>query len=321
VRAARKAAASGPIVVSIGGNALAPDGDASKTAAQLSRAYEAAGELVRIISGGRLVAITHGNGPQVGQILLREEADNPSGAITALDVYNAETQGAIGYMLVQALGNVMASAGIDRSVLAVVTRVVVSLVDPAFLAPTKPVGPFYTEAEAQALRERTGWQMVADSGRGWRRVVPSPRPLAIVEGKVIADLVRAGVVAVCGGGGGIPVARRADGHLEGVPAVIDKDYASALIAREIGATVMVMATQVERISLNFGTEHEKPIASIDAETAELHLRSGQFPPGSMGPKVEAGLQFLRSGGRAAIITDVRHLVASLAGRSGTWIHS
>jgi len=309
----------GPMVVSIGGNALAPDGEGGRSAAQLWRAYEAAGQLVELIRDGRPLAIVHGNGPQVGEVLRRAEGAGGASASIALDVCDAETQGQIGYMLQQALGNLVRAAEIDRAVVAVITQVEVSREDGAFLAPTKPIGSFYTEVEAKRLAAQSSWDVVQDSGRGWRRVVPSPQPLAVVEGATIAELVRSGIVTICGGGGGIPVARRADGMLEGVSAVIDKDYASALIAQEIGAKLLVMTTQVERVSLDFGTARERPIASISADDAEQCLREGQFPEGSMGPKIAAALQFLRNGGRHVIITDPRHLVSSLNGETGTRI--
>lgn len=311
--------AGGPMVVSIGGNALAPDGESGNRAAQLRRAYEAAAQLLELIRDGRPLAVVHGNGPQVGDVLRRAEATDPSAATMALDVCDAETQGQIGYMLQQALGNTVRAAGIDRAVVALITQVEVSRHDGAFLSPTKPIGSFYSEAEARRLAAEFGWAVAQDSGRGWRRVVPSPQPLAVVEGATIAGLVRSGAVTICAGGGGIPVARGVDGMLEGVSAVIDKDYASALIAREIGAKLLVMTTQVEHVSLDFGTDHERPIAAISADDAEECLREGQFPLGSMGPKIAAALQFLRSGGRDVIITDPRHVVSSLDGRSGTRI--
>jgi carbamate kinase len=308
-----------PIVIGIGGNALVDDGNPGGGKEQLVRAHQTANQLISILSSGRPIAIVHGNGPQVGYILQREEMSSPGLPAQSLDVCGSESQGQIGYALQQAFGNVLQAALVSRQVIAVVTQVEVSIEDPAFLSPSKPIGSFYSEEEATAASVDRGWQMVQDSGRGWRRVVASPRPKSIVEAQVIARLVKMGIVTICAGGGGIPVIARDGGGLVGVAAVIDKDYASALVAKEIGAELLTITTPVEHVSLDFGTIRQRPIGRISAEHMERHLREGQFPVGSMAPKVDAALEFLRSGGRHVIITDPEHLAAALAGRTGTWI--
>jgi carbamate kinase len=304
-------------VVAIGGNSLIRDHDASTDAARAALA-EIAGHIAEMVRGGWALAITHGNGPQVGFGLLRSEAGAREAPRQPLDVLGAETQGSIGYLLQQTLGAALAERGISRSVATVVTQVVVDPEDFAFIRPTKPVGPFYDRAEAEARMRDHRWVMVEDAGRGWRRVVPSPEPVEIVEAPVIRRLVSEGVVVIAAGGGGIPVVRR-ERRYQGVEAVIDKDLASAVLGRGLGARLMVMSTAVEHVALDYGTPRERPVARLTVDDARRHLAEGQFPAGSMGPKITAAIRFLEAGGEAVIITSPAAVGAALLGRTGTRI--
>jgi carbamate kinase len=262
--------------------------------------------------------LTHGNGPQVGYGLLRSEAAARVAPRLPLDVIGAETQGSIGYLLQQALHAALARRGLTRPVATVVTQAVVDPADPSFQRPTKPVGPFYRAFEADALRQTHGWAMVEDAGRGWRRVVPSPAPLEIVEAPVVRALVDDGIIVIAAGGGGIPVARR-EARYEGVEAVIDKDAASAILAYHLRATLLVFTTAVDQVALDFGTPTERPIARMTVDEARRHLAAGQFPPGSMGPKIAGAIRFVEGGGEAAVITSVRAVGDALRGEAGTRI--
>ncbi len=304
-------------VVAIGGNSLVRGHDASVEAARAALA-ETAEHLADMVRAGWRVAISHGNGPQVGFGLLRSEAGAQVAPRQPLDVLGAETQGSIGYLLQQALGAAMAQRGITRPVVTIVTQVVVDPDDFAFTRPTKPVGPFYERADAEARMREEHWTMVEDAGRGWRRVVPSPEPLEIVETPVIRSLVDEGVVVIAAGGGGIPVVRR-EARYEGVEAVIDKDLASALLARDLRASVMVASTAVERVALDYGTPRERPISVMSVDEARRYLGDGQFPPGSMGPKITAAIRFLEAGGETVIITTPPLIGAALEGQAGTRI--
>lgn len=304
-------------VVAIGGNSLIHDHDASIDAARWALG-EIAGHIAEMVHMGWALAITHGNGPQVGFGLLRSEAAAREAPRQPLDVLGAETQGAIGYLLQQAVDAALAERGIIRPVVTVVTQVVVDPGDFAFIRPTKPVGPFYDRAEAEARMREHRWVMTEDAGRGWRRVVPSPEPVEIVEAPVIRTLIAEGVLVIAAGGGGIPVVRR-ESRYHGVEAVIDKDLASAVLARDLGARVMVMSTAVEHVALDYGTPRQRPIGLLTLDDARRHLADGQFPPGSMGPKITAAIRFLESGGETVIITTPAAVGAALAGQGGTRI--
>jgi carbamate kinase len=238
-----------------------------------------------------------------------------------LDVCGADSQGGLGYMIQQALVNALGRAGKAREVTTVITQVLVDPGDPAFTHPTKPIGPFYRREAADRLRVSRGWPMIEDSGRGFRRVVPSPQPLAILEAAPIRILVEAGVVVIAAGGGGVPVVRRADGGLAGVEAVVDKDRAAALLARSVGADHLVIVTGVDRVAIGFNTPRQQDLEVLSAEDAQHHLAAGEFPPGSMGPKIEAALAFLAEGGQEVIITSPRVLRLALEGRHGTRVVS
>jgi carbamate kinase len=300
------------ILVALGGNALAREGERGTWDEQAANARVIAGGLAALHAAGHDVIVTHGNGPQVGTLAVQQHGrrDVPS---LPLDALVAMTQGQLGYLLQQALSDV--APGIPS--VAVVTRVVVDPDDPAFAHPTKPIGAYYGEAEALQLAERNGWHVASDAGRGWRRVVPSPRPLEVLEFEGIRALAASGALVMAGGGGGVPVAREGEG-LRGVEAVIDKDRTSLVLARATACEVLLMVTGVPRVALDFGTRWQRDVPWLTAAQARRHLGEGEFPPGSMGPKVEAAAAFAAEGGRA-IITSGERMEAAVAGADGTWI--
>jgi len=306
-------------VIALGGNAILPAGRRGTYEEQYELTARTMDQVAALAAGGHQLVLTHGNGPIVGNIVLRNDAGLTAHGIPPMPLYvcGADSQGGIGYMIQQALQNSLRARGLHRPVAAVVTQVIVDRDDPAFRQPTKPIGPFYDEARAAALRREYGWTVVEDAGRGWRRVVPSPQPREVVEWEAIQALIEAGVIAIAAGGGGVPVARDADGDLVGVDAVIDKDRASALLAGLIGADTLAIITSVSRVFLRFGADDAEPLDVLDATyAAALHAR-GEFPAGSMGPKIEAALAFLAGGGREVVITDPDSLYDSLHGRAGT----
>jgi len=307
------------VVVAIGGNALLPPGDAGDLAAMQRRVQETAKVLADLADDADVrLAVTHGNGTQVGQLLLQTEEARGKTPPSPLDVLVAETQAQIGYLLQQALGSELARRGRPNGVATLVTQVIVDAEDPAFRDPTKFVGPTIpTETEAMIKRAR-GWQLRADARGGWRRVVPSPRPLQIVEVHAIRALLEAGQVVIAAGGGGVPVVRQGD-RLVGVEAVVDKDLASAVLARDIGAERLVLATDVDRVALDFKKPGQRFLDRMTVKEARHYLREGQFPPGSMGPKVEAAAEFVENGGKEAVITSLARLREALDGAAGTRI--
>ena len=314
-------------MLAIGGNSLIRSKDKSSFADQLTTTAETCRHIADIVEAGHEVVVTHGNGPQVGFILIRSHLARNRLPQVPLDACNAQTQAEIGYMIQQSLDNEFRRRGIEKPVVTVVTQVVVDSADPAFQHPSKPVGPFYTKAEAAKLEKENGWVMREDAGRGFRRLVPSPQPVDVVERPEVESLLRAGAVVVACGGGGIPVVedggvRTEEGGvktLKGVAAVIDKDLASSLLAGEIGAERLVISTAVEQVYLNYGLANQTALRRVSVEEMQKHLAARQFPPGSMGPKVEAALDFLERGGREVIITDPDHLAEALAGKAGTHI--
>lgn len=312
------------LVVALGGNAITRPGDEPSVQAQFRRTRETVEHLVPIVASGRWrVVVTHGNGPQVGNILLRSDLAAEAGELPPLPVDSAvaDTQGAMGYMVQQCLSNALWESGVRLPVVTVVTQVVVDDDDPAFAEPSKPIGRFYSDDEVAGL-ERHGWALRRDpGGRGWRRVVASPRPREIVEEDVVRELIAAGVVVIACGGGGIPVAPGPGGTLVGVEAVVDKDSASALLANHVGADTFAILTDVDRVEVDHGKPTAAPLDAVDAATLRALLDAGQFPPGSMGPKVEAMLDFVARGGRRAIVTDDAHLQDALEGRAGTTLEA
>jgi carbamate kinase len=307
------------IVVALGGNAIVPRDGAGTIDQQIDVTRRTMQHVAGMISDGNSVVLTHGNGPIVGNILIRNELASGVVPPMPLDICGADSQGGIGYMVQQALGSILRVRHIDKSVVSLVTQVVVSLEDQAFRKPTKPIGPFYGKDEASALARDKGWSVVEDSGRGYRRVVASPKPLEIVEKAVVERLVREGVVVVCAGGGGIPVVRDAHGTLRGVEAVIDKDLAAGLLASELRADMLVLVTPVNQVFLDFGKPDQRGIDFMSVDDARRYLDEGQFPPGSMGPKIEAAISFLESGGKEVVVTSPEQLHRAVAGGSGTRI--
>jgi len=305
-------------VLAVGGNSLTRPGERGTFEEQQSNARTTCEGIADILASGYRVVVTHGNGPQVGEALLRGELAQPELPPVRLDGCDAETQGAIGYLLQQTLANVLAARGKRHPVASIVTQVVVDLADPAFRNPTKPIGPFYLLEEARERNQKLGWTMVEDSGRGWRRVVPSPRPLDIVELPTIRACVNAGAVVIAVGGGGIPVVR-CGGRLEGVEAVIDKDRASALLAKGLVADLLLFSTAVDCVAWHFGLSDQRELSRLTWQQARQYLEEGEFPSGSMGPKIEAALEFLQAGGRRAIVTSPEKMAAALHGEAGTQI--
>jgi carbamate kinase len=306
------------MLIAIGGNSLLRAGEQADERAEQAHVAETAKSIAALARRGHRIIITHGNGPQVGAALLRAESADREAHRQPLDVCGASTQGEIGYLLQQALHNELARAGGSGKVVSVITQTVVWPGDPAFEHPTKPVGLFYSTERAQELCHRFGWHVVEDGGRGYRRVVPSPDPIDIVEIDVIRELLARGVLVIAGGGGGIPVVRAASG-LKGVEAVIDKDRTSALMAERLGAELLVICTEADFVYLDYGKRTQVPLRDVTAGKLAAHLRAGHFPPGNMGPKIESAIRFLRHGGREVIITSQEHLLEAIEGRAGTHI--
>jgi carbamate kinase len=285
---------------------------------QYDAAYETMGHIAQMIKSGWNVIISHGNGPQVGFILRRSELASHELHPVPLDYCGADSQGAIGYMFQRALNSHFMDEGMDKHALTVVTMVEVDKNDPAFQNPTKPIGSFLDEATAKE-RMAEGKTFVEDAGRGWRQVVPSPRPKRIVEVEPIHSLVENGFIVVASGGGGIPVVEDEDGKLKGIEAVIDKDFASALLADTISADLLLISTAVEKVALNFNTPEEKLLDEMTVAEAKQYIEEGHFAPGSMLPKVQACIEFLEKGGEKALITDPPNIPRALKGETGTWI--
>ena len=306
------------ILIAVGGNSLIRAGEKGTISEQLANARRTAAEIVALSAAGYRIVLTHGNGPQVGAALLRSERGASEVPGQPLDVCDACTQGEIGYLLQQSLETEIKHAGLHVPVVTLLTQCVVSLQDPAMSRPEKPVGPFYSQAEAEARRRQFGWQIVEDASRGYRRVVPSPEPIEIMELEVIRDLVEHNALVIACGGGGIPVVWR-DGMLAGVEAVIDKDRASALLAARLGVDLFLISTDAEYVYLDFKKPTQRPLHRVSAGELQKHFEAGHFPPGNMGPKVESVLRFLRNGGKEAIITSCDRLREAVGGSAGTHV--
>jgi len=305
-------------VVAIGGNSLIKDEKHQTVAHQFKAARETCCHIASMIDQGWKVVITHGNGPQVGFILLRSELASRVLPTAPLDTCGAETQGSLGYMIQQSLCNEFTLRGINNCVATVVTQTLVKKNDHAFKHPTKPIGPFYTKRKAEKHRREQGWDIMEDAGRGWRRVVPSPKPVRIIEQDVIKSLIDHGVTVIAAGGGGIPVIEER-GRLKGIEAVIDKDYASSLLATGIKADLFLISTAVEKVALNFGKSDEQPLDRITLAEAKKYLKEGHFHAGSMRPKIEAIISYLANGGKEALITNPENLERAVLGKTGTHI--
>lgn len=308
-------------VVAVGGNSLVPPGERGSFGEQRRHARLAGEAVAAVLGMGYWVVVTHGNGPQVGHLLLRGEKAQAELPADPLDACVAETQGGIGYLLVQAIENAFQARKMYGGVVAMVTQVVVDPGDPAFERPTKPIGPFLSPAEAHEREQTLGWSVGEEAGRGWRRRVASPQPVEIVELEAIRAGLDAGVTVVATGGGGVPVTRNGEGGLAGVEAVIDKDRASALLARALEAELLLFLTDVDRVAWHFGQADERSLERLDWEQAKEYLEGGEFPSGSMGPKIEAALAFLDGGGRRVIVTTAGKAAAALGGKAGTWIEA
>jgi carbamate kinase len=308
-------------MIAIGGNSLIKDKYHQTVRDQYIAAEETCEHIVSMIKDGWDVVIGHGNGPQVGFILRRSELAAHELHEVPLDACGADTQGAIGYALQQNLYNEFRRYGLKKHAVTVVTQVEVDPQDPAFQNPSKPIGSFMDEAKAMERQEKHGWQVMEDAGRGWRRVVPSPMPKRIVEEAAIKQLLRAGFVVIAAGGGGIPVIADVEGNLRGVPAVIDKDFAAALLAINTGANLFVISTAIEKVALNFGKPNQEWIAHMTVSEAKQYLAEGHFARGSMAPKIQAIIWYLEQGGSEALISTPENLERALAGDTGTRITS
>ncbi len=308
-------------VIALGGNAIIPAGQEGTFDQQLEITRATMDQVARLALQGYDVVLSHGNGPVVGNIVLRCDAGFAVHGIPPMPMYvcGADSQGGLGFMLQQTLQNALRHHGLDRSVASVVTQVRVDPADPAFANPTKPIGPFYSREEAVRVGDEYGWSVVEDAGRGWRRVVPSPHPVEVIEWPAIKALLDAGVLTIATGGGGVPVIRNEAGDLEGVDAVIDKDRASDLLGRLVEADVLVIVTQVEKVCVGFGKPDEEPLDVLPADRAAELLAAGEFPVGSMGPKIEAALSFLEGGGREVVITTPELILDAVDGKRGTRI--
>jgi carbamate kinase len=304
-------------VVAIGGNSLITDPKHPEVSQQWEAVRETCKHIAQMIAAGWSIVVTHGNGPQVGFILRRAEIAAQQGIHDVpLDLIGADTQGSIGYMLQQSLDNAIRRLGINRTILTVVTQTLVDANDPAFKNPNKPIGSFMTETEARKF-EAEGWSVMEDAGRGWRRVVASPKPLAFQEINAIKALMLNNYVVIAAGGGGIPVIRDAQGNLRGVYAVIDKDRASSLLAQILRADLFIISTGVEKVALNFNKPDQRELDQMTLAEAQQYMDEGHFAPGSMLPKIEAAMEFVKMGGPQAVITDPPNLARALRGETGT----
>jgi carbamate kinase len=306
-------------VIAFGGNALLRPQDHGTQEEQFTLAWKATRWLVEIIHRGYGLAIVHGNGPQVGNIMIQVEEAITKIPPQSLDVCVAQTEGSMGFMLQNQLRNRLNEEQLAKPVVTTLTEVVVARDDPAFENPSKPVGPYFTAYRANLLMQEQGWQMVEDAGRGWRKVVPSPPPTRILDVEVVRRLIAAGAVVVAAGGGGIPVYQDVGGYFRGVEAVIDKDYTAALMAKELDADLFIILTQVPQVAENFGRPNQRWLAELPVSRARELLEHNQFPPGSMGPKIRAAIDFVESKGKEVLITDAEHLKDALARNAGTYV--
>jgi carbamate kinase len=310
------------IVFALGGNAILQPGQKGTIEEQMANIETACTYIAEIITGSDYrVVITHGNGPQVGNVLLQNEAARDLVQMMPLDVCGAATQGMIGYIIQQTLANILRIAELPHNITTVLTQTIVDKDDPAFKNPNKPVGPFYDDEEARKLRRERGWNLIYDSGRGYRRVVPSPKPIRIQETRIIKNMLNNNEIVIAVGGGGIPVIRDMNRSLRGVDAVIDKDLATSRLAQDIYADILMILTDVEQVMLNYGQPEAKGISHMTAAEAQKYLAEGQFDVGSMKPKVEASIEFVKPGGKKAIITEICKAAAALSGKAGTTITS
>lgn len=309
------------IVIALGGNAIKQWNQEGSAEEQLENLRRSCSHMMKIVKRGYPIVITHGNGPQVGNLLIQQERSVREIPPQPLDVCDAMTQGQIGYMIEQTLVNELKDAGINRDVVTLITQVMVDKEDPGFLNPTKPIGLFYSKIQKEKYGKHRGhvFQKVDMKGERYRRVVPSPNPLQILEDKVIKSLFESGVIVIASGGGGVPVILDDEGHIRGIEAVIDKDLAGEKLAESVGADLLMILTEVDQVYLNFGKKEQKGLSTLRLEDAKKYLGEGQFPAGSMGPKIEACIRFIEYGGEKAIITCLECADEALEGRGGTQI--
>jgi carbamate kinase len=307
------------ILIALGGNALLRAGEKGTAEEQIAHTKNTAISCAKLIEEGYLLALTHGNGPQIGNILRKNEIASKDFPEMPMDICGAQTQGMIGYMLQRNLFNQLAAKKIKRSVVTILTQALVDSKDPAFKNPTKPIGRFFTKEMSDSLIEKKGWTMVEQIGKGFRRVVPSPTPIDIIEGAAIKKAFDDGTIVIACGGGGIPVIKEENGDLKGIEAVIDKDLTGALLANVIDATTFVILTDVEKVSINYKKPDQKDLDKLSIKQAHMYLEEGEFAKGSMGPKVEAACKFLEQGGKKAIITSLEKCLDAIQGKTGTHI--
>lgn len=308
------------IVLAVGGNALITDKNHQSEADQYEQVKITCSHIAPLIEAGHELVISHGNGPQVGFILESSELAFQNKILDRIpiDSADAQTQGSIGFYLVQNLRNILTEKNLSYEVAGIITQSLVDINDPAFNNPTKPIGSFYTQEEAQALHEKNNWTVAEDAGRGWRRVIPSPEPISIIEKEIIKKLLKEKIIIIASGGGGIPVIKK-DNKLIGIEAVIDKDKASALLANEISADELIIATAVEKVYLNYKKSNQQELNKVNLKEIKKYLEAGHFAKGSMLPKIQAVIKFLENGGKKAIITSPEKLSEALAGKTGTHI--
>ena len=305
--------------MALGGNAITREFEEGNIYQQFANTRRSLVGVVEMVKEGHNVIITHGNGPQVGNALIRVEEARRLVPPIPLGVLVADTEGGMGYMIEQSLHNLLHRKGLQRRVITLLTQVLVDKNDPSILNPSKFVGPFYKEDEIEQIQKQRGWVLKKDADRGWRRVVPSPLPLEIIERKTIRELIEQGIIIIACGGGGIPVYVEDDGTYEGVDGVIDKDRAAAVLARDVGAHELHILTAVDRVALKFGTKDQQDMDQLTLSEAKYYLKEGEFPPGSMGPKIEAAIQFLEGDGEEVLITSVEKAMEARSGKTGTRI--
>ena len=307
------------IMVSLGGNAILKHSDKGTAEEQFENTRQTSNIIVELLKKGYHIALTHGNGPQVGDILLAYDRSKETLPPMPLDVCVAQTQGMIGYMLQLSIQNALKNSGIEKSVVTIITQTKVNQDDPLLKKPSKPIGPFYTAFEASKCREETDWTIIEDSGRGYRRVVPSPIPIGFVEKSSIKSSFEDGDLIIAAGGGGIPVIENKEGILEGIEAVVDKDYTATLLALLLEAEILLILTDVNKVSLNYGKPDQKELDHITVDEARKYLKEGFFPSGNMGPKIQSTIDFLEKGGKKAIITSIENVFDALNGVDGTTV--
>jgi len=304
-------------VVALGGNAITQQDKEDTIANQFANTRKSIEGIVELARAGYRLVISHGNGPQVGNAILRVELARGKAPILPLGICVADTEGGMGYMIEQSMQNRLKREGIIRPVTTIISQVLVDPNDPQIAHPTKYIGQFYTEEQAKKFEEERGWFVKQDSTRGWRRVVPSPQPISVIESETIKWLVERGTIVIAVGGGGIPIYIDDDGNLEGLDAVIDKDLASAVLGREIGAEILIIFTSVDQVALNFGKDDQMLLNEITVSEATKYLNEGHFPAGSMGPKIAAAIQFLQNGGKEVVITSLDKAADALNGAGTT----